>query len=73
MLFLFCDVADCVNVVEVFYVLKTEVVDKRKLATDKKLMTSARWLAEVKPHFVYRFLLRHGWKHGGQPALIGRF
>jgi hypothetical protein len=55
---------------QVFYILKTEIVDKRKLATDKKLMTSARWLAEVKPHFVYRFLLRHGWKHGGQPTLI---
>jgi hypothetical protein len=47
---------------QIFYSLKTEVLDKHKLANDKDMITSAKWLGEIRPHPVYVWLHRRGYK-----------
>jgi len=48
------------SVWQIIYILKTELIDKHKLDNDKEIMTSARWMTEVKPHPIYKFLLQIG-------------
>lgn len=44
---------------QAFYFLKTEVLDRSKFKTDKEIVTSVRWLTQIKPHFVYKLLVQH--------------
>ncbi|KYR01088.1 transmembrane protein [Tieghemostelium lacteum] len=45
---------------QVFYYVKTEVVDQSKLANDKDIMTSLRWMSIKQPHPVYKYLVKKG-------------
>jgi hypothetical protein len=45
---------------QVLYLLKTEVIDKKMIEKDKEIMTSARWMSEVKPHPIWKFLKKKG-------------
>jgi len=45
---------------QILYLVKTEMIDKLKLQSDKNIMTSVRWMSEVKPHPIYRFMLKKG-------------
>lgn len=54
-----------------FYSLKTDVLDKNKLQSDKDMLTSARWLGEIKPHPVYLMLVRRGYKWSPSIVLPG--
>eukprot|EP01128_Nolandella_sp_AFSM9_P009086 TRINITY_DN5725_c0_g1_i1.p1 TRINITY_DN5725_c0_g1~~TRINITY_DN5725_c0_g1_i1.p1 ORF type:complete len:405 (+),score=78.10 TRINITY_DN5725_c0_g1_i1:105-1319(+) len=38
---------------QIFYWVKVELMDKKKLRENKDLVTSARWLGEVRPHAYY--------------------
>jgi len=43
------------------YIFKTELMDKKKLASDMDIMTSLRWfIRENKPHPIYKSLLKKG-------------
>lgn len=42
------------------YILKTEIMDKKKLKADSEIVTSARYLATVKPHPLYKFFKNNG-------------
>lgn len=45
---------------QVVYSLKTEVIDKKKLNADERIVTSARYLATVRPHPIYLFFKNNG-------------
>jgi len=45
---------------QMLYLIKTEIFDKEKLAKDKEIMTSVRWMTEVKPHPIYKGMLKAG-------------
>jgi len=47
---------------QVFYYIKTEIVDLKKLDSDKEIMTSSRWMSVKQPHPLYKLCLRHGIK-----------
>lgn len=36
------------------YLLKTEVLDRHRFEADPEIMTSLRWLADVRPHPIYK-------------------
>jgi hypothetical protein len=42
------------------YYVKTEITDRHKLSNDKDIVTSCRWMAEKKPHPIYKFLVAKG-------------
>lgn len=42
------------------YLIKTEVMDRRRMDTDADIVTSARWLTVHKPHAVYKWLRSKG-------------
>eukprot|EP01132_Coremiostelium_polycephalum_P000772 gene772-957_t len=44
---------------QIFYYLKTEVVDSSKLANDAEIMTSSRWMSVKQPHPLYRLCLKY--------------
>ncbi|KAN0024693.1 hypothetical protein ACTFIV_009102 [Dictyostelium citrinum] len=46
---------------QVFYYIKTEVVDSDKLANDKEIMTSSRWMSVKQPHPIYRWCQKNGY------------
>lgn len=46
---------------QLIYLVKTEVLDKKKLNSDDQLMTSLRWLAYKKPHPIYRAIRKAGY------------
>jgi hypothetical protein len=46
---------------QALYIIKTELVDRKKLQSDSSIMTSLRWFVrEDKPHPVYKALLKKG-------------
>jgi len=45
---------------QALYLIKTEVFDREKLAHDKDIMTSVRWMTQVKPHPIYKMMLKAG-------------
>jgi len=45
---------------QVLYLIQTDVVDRRKIELDKDIMTSCRWMTEVKPHPIWKFYKKHG-------------
>jgi len=45
---------------QLLYLIKTEVFDREKLARDKEIMTSVRWMTQVKPHPIYKMMLKAG-------------
>jgi hypothetical protein len=46
---------------QALYIFKTELVDKKKLDSDKNIMTSLRWfIREDRPHPIYKALLVNG-------------
>jgi len=47
---------------QILYLIKTEVLDAKKLQSDTKIMTSVRWMSEVKPHPLWIFFEKHGAK-----------
>jgi len=54
------------------YLFKTEVVDGRKLRSDKSIMTSARWMSQVKPHPIWKYFRKRGAKESHViPVLVG--
>mmetsp|Transcript_29504 Transcript_29504/g.41525 ORF Transcript_29504/g.41525 Transcript_29504/m.41525 type:complete len:421 (+) Transcript_29504:60-1322(+) len=55
---------------QVLYLLKTEVLDKRKLEKDKDIITSARWLSQIRPHPVWKFFLSKGCKPQHAPLVL---
>ncbi|EGC37332.1 hypothetical protein DICPUDRAFT_24393, partial [Dictyostelium purpureum] len=46
---------------QTFYYIKTEVVDRKKLANDKDIMTSSRWMSVKQPHPIYQWCQNHGY------------
>eukprot|EP01130_Rhizamoeba_saxonica_P015691 TRINITY_DN7090_c0_g1_i3.p1 TRINITY_DN7090_c0_g1~~TRINITY_DN7090_c0_g1_i3.p1 ORF type:complete len:294 (+),score=14.49 TRINITY_DN7090_c0_g1_i3:409-1290(+) len=40
------------------YLIKTEILDKKKLDNDPKMVTSLRWMVKVRPHFLYKMTVR---------------
>lgn len=46
---------------QIMYLIKTEVLDRKKLNSDDQLMTSLRWLAFKKPHPIYRRIKKMGY------------
>jgi len=56
---------------QAMYILKTEYLDQAKLKQDKELMTSSRWMSEIKPHTVYKFLVSKGFNY--RPTTILAF
>jgi len=55
---------------QVAYIIKTELMDKRKLEKDKDLVTSLRWLADLKPHPIYRMAKSKGYRGGAFGLLV---
>jgi len=47
---------------QALYLIKTEFFDKEKLARDQNIMTSVRWMTQVKPHPIYKMMLKNGIK-----------
>eukprot|EP01133_Synstelium_polycarpum_P007579 gene7579-8870_t len=45
---------------QIFYYVKTEVVDGVKLANDQEIMTSTRWMSVRQPHPLYKFFKQRG-------------
>jgi hypothetical protein len=45
---------------QICYILKTEVIDRKKLSADSDIMTSSRWLSRAKPHGIYLWLKKKG-------------
>jgi len=45
---------------QALYLIKTELFDKEKLARDKDIMTSVKWMTQVKPHPIYLMMLKCG-------------
>jgi len=43
------------------YCIKTEWIDAHKFRKDETLMSSARWLSSVRPHPIYRAILKRGY------------
>jgi len=55
-----------------YYLLQTEVIDKKKLEMDAEIMTSARWMSLVKPHPVWVYLRKKGVSEkSAAAALVG--
>lgn len=53
---------------QVFYLLKTEVIDRKHLQSDKEIVTSLRWMSEIQPHPVYKYIREtRGWN---VPAIV---
>jgi hypothetical protein len=50
------------NVVKILYLIQTEIIDRKKLRADPTIMTSARWMAEKRPHPIWLFFKRRGAK-----------
>eukprot|EP01103_Thecamoeba_quadrilineata_P018261 TRINITY_DN6879_c0_g1_i1.p1 TRINITY_DN6879_c0_g1~~TRINITY_DN6879_c0_g1_i1.p1 ORF type:complete len:437 (-),score=57.02 TRINITY_DN6879_c0_g1_i1:135-1445(-) len=50
------------------YVLKTDIVDKQKLANDEKIVTSLRWMTQIRPHPIWLFLTKRGYRF--PPTLV---
>ena len=40
---------------QVMYILKTEVLDRRRFREDQELITSLRWMTRHRPHAIYRW------------------
>jgi hypothetical protein len=55
---------------QILYLVKTEVIDKDKLDSDKDLMTSLRYLTEYKPHPIYKLMVKKGFKFPPYVALV---
>ncbi|PRP79608.1 transmembrane protein [Planoprotostelium fungivorum] len=56
---------------QIMYLFKTEVVDGRKLRNDKAIMTSARWMSQVKPHPIWQYFRKRGAKESHAiPVLV---
>lgn len=47
---------------QVFYSLKTDFLDRHKLDNDPDMITSSRWLSEIRPHPLYLMVLKKGIK-----------
>jgi len=45
---------------QVLYLVKTEIFDKEKISNDTEIMTSVKWMTEVKPHPIYKLMLKKG-------------
>lgn len=56
---------------QIFYSLKTDVLDRQKLENDKEMITSAKWLGEIRPHPVYMMLVKKGYNLSPTVVLIG--
>jgi len=55
---------------QIAYYVKTEFLDRKKLASDKDLMTSLRWMTEKEPHPVYKWCRARGYKGSGVTLLV---
>eukprot|EP01127_Copromyxa_protea_P015926 TRINITY_DN4656_c0_g1_i1.p1 TRINITY_DN4656_c0_g1~~TRINITY_DN4656_c0_g1_i1.p1 ORF type:complete len:432 (-),score=67.46 TRINITY_DN4656_c0_g1_i1:61-1206(-) len=53
---------------QVLYLIKTELLDRKKLESDPAIITSARYLSSRRPHPVYQAMKAKG-IHSGQVAL----
>jgi len=47
---------------QIAYFVKTEVIDKEFIEKDKEIMTSARWMSDVKPHPIWVMCAKRGCK-----------
>jgi len=57
---------------QAYYLLQTEVIDKKKLDNDVDIMTSARWMSQVKPHPIWVYLRKRGVSEkSAAAALVG--
>lgn len=45
---------------QAMYILKTEILDRKRFKEDETLITSLRWLTVIKPHGIYLFLKSKG-------------
>jgi hypothetical protein len=45
---------------QVAYLVKTEVMDRKRMDADSDIVTSARWLTRNKPHAIYKWLRNKG-------------
>jgi len=54
---------------QILYLIKTELLDREKLRKDQEIMTSVRWMSTIKPHPVYKMMLKKGWKYPAWLAL----
>jgi hypothetical protein len=46
---------------QAMYLIKTELLDRKKLNSDEQLLTSLRWLAFKKPHPIYKRIKKMGY------------
>jgi len=56
---------------QALYLVKTEVFDKEKLENDCEIMTSVKWMTQVKPHPIYKIMLKKGMAPNPVAALTG--
>mmetsp|Transcript_10830 Transcript_10830/g.11909 ORF Transcript_10830/g.11909 Transcript_10830/m.11909 type:complete len:450 (+) Transcript_10830:20-1369(+) len=45
---------------QIFYLIRTELLDRSKIKQDKYLVTSKIWMSEIQPHFIYNFFHKRG-------------
>ena len=50
---------------------KTEVLDGEKIRKDNEIMTSVKWLTQVKPHPIYLLMKKYGLNPNPVGALVG--
>eukprot|EP01118_Nematostelium_gracile_P010000 TRINITY_DN3399_c0_g1_i1.p1 TRINITY_DN3399_c0_g1~~TRINITY_DN3399_c0_g1_i1.p1 ORF type:complete len:411 (+),score=27.96 TRINITY_DN3399_c0_g1_i1:91-1323(+) len=50
----------CYTIWQVLYLIQTEILDATRIRSDKTIMTSVRWMSEVKPHPLWVFYRKHG-------------
>jgi hypothetical protein len=45
---------------KILYLIQTEIIDFKRIQADKTIMTSSRWMSEVKPHPIWKFYRKKG-------------
>ena len=55
---------------QVLYLIKTEVLDRKRFLEDDKLTTSLRWMTKKHPHPIYLYVVSKPWGKNIPPVLI---
>jgi hypothetical protein len=55
---------------QVFYLIKTELLDRKRFEEDERLTTSLRWMTKKSPHPVYLFVVSKPWGKNVPPVFI---
>ena len=53
----------CYSWWQIVYVLKTEILDRKRFDEDTELITSLRWMTNHKPHPIYKWVRKQSWGH----------